>query len=110
MIPESDQIFTEVELSTLEKAINETTVLKDGVMLGEGGVAVWVMTYTFTQGHGIECACFVFMPLANVLCVSVFPNAQPDPIVSGGNHGSCIACGVFSRVGVEPSDLTALGF
>lgn len=33
MIPESDQIFTEVELSTLEKAINETTVLKDGVML-----------------------------------------------------------------------------
>lgn len=43
MIPESDQIFTEVELSTLEKAINETTVLKDGVMLGEGGVAVRVM-------------------------------------------------------------------
>lgn len=31
MIPESDQIFTEVELSTLEKAINETTVLQDGV-------------------------------------------------------------------------------
>lgn len=26
MIPEADQIFTEVELSTLEKAINETTV------------------------------------------------------------------------------------
>uniref|UniRef100_A0A8C3QYY4 Hypoxia up-regulated protein 1 n=1 Tax=Cyanoderma ruficeps TaxID=181631 RepID=A0A8C3QYY4_9PASS len=29
MIPESDQIFTEVELSTLEKAINETTVWKN---------------------------------------------------------------------------------
>lgn len=28
MIPEPDQIFTEVELSTLEKAINETTVRK----------------------------------------------------------------------------------
>ncbi|KAL2295709.1 hypothetical protein Nmel_017229 [Mimus melanotis] len=29
MIPESDQIFTEVELSTLEKAINETTIWKN---------------------------------------------------------------------------------
>ncbi|XP_062450640.1 hypoxia up-regulated protein 1 isoform X2 [Rhea pennata] len=29
MIPDSDQIFTEVELSTLEKAINETTVWKN---------------------------------------------------------------------------------
>ncbi|XP_069732405.1 hypoxia up-regulated protein 1 [Phaenicophaeus curvirostris] len=29
MIPESDQIFTEVELSTLEKAINETTTWKN---------------------------------------------------------------------------------
>nr|XP_013798958.1 PREDICTED: hypoxia up-regulated protein 1 isoform X2 [Apteryx mantelli mantelli] len=29
MIPESDQIFTEVELSTLEKAINETMVWKN---------------------------------------------------------------------------------
>ncbi|NXA56241.1 HYOU1 protein, partial [Nothocercus julius] len=29
MIPESDQIFTEVELSTLEKTINETTVWKN---------------------------------------------------------------------------------
>lgn len=29
MIPESDQIFTEVELGTLEKAINETTVWKN---------------------------------------------------------------------------------
>lgn len=28
MIPETDQIFTEVELSTLEKAINETMVIK----------------------------------------------------------------------------------
>lgn len=36
MIPESDQIFTEVELSTLEKAINETTVLKDGSDAGGG--------------------------------------------------------------------------
>uniref|UniRef100_A0A8C0BB05 Hypoxia up-regulated protein 1 n=1 Tax=Buteo japonicus TaxID=224669 RepID=A0A8C0BB05_9AVES len=36
MIPESDQIFTEVELGTLEKAINETTVIKDQVILGEG--------------------------------------------------------------------------
>lgn len=26
MLPEADQIFTEVELSTLEKAINETVV------------------------------------------------------------------------------------
>jgi len=37
MIPESDQIFTEVELSTLEKVINETTVIKDGMILGDGG-------------------------------------------------------------------------
>lgn len=37
MIPESDQIFTEVELSTLEKAINETTVINDRINLGEGG-------------------------------------------------------------------------
>lgn len=37
MIPESDQIFTEVELNTLEKAINETMVVKDGMDLGEGG-------------------------------------------------------------------------
>lgn len=37
MIPESDQIFTEVELSTLEKAINETTVIKDRMILGVGG-------------------------------------------------------------------------
>lgn len=37
MIPESDQIFTEVELGTLEKAINETTVIKDQMILGEGG-------------------------------------------------------------------------
>ncbi|XP_074783675.1 hypoxia up-regulated protein 1 [Athene noctua] len=29
MIPESDQIFTDVELSTLEKAINETTIWKN---------------------------------------------------------------------------------
>lgn len=29
MIPETDQIFTEVELSTLEKAINETTIWKN---------------------------------------------------------------------------------
>ncbi|NXK07935.1 HYOU1 protein, partial [Herpetotheres cachinnans] len=29
MIPESDQIFTEVELSMLEKAINETTIWKN---------------------------------------------------------------------------------
>ncbi|XP_075630838.1 hypoxia up-regulated protein 1 [Balearica regulorum gibbericeps] len=29
MIPESDQIFTEVELNTLEKAINETTTWKN---------------------------------------------------------------------------------
>uniref|UniRef100_A0A8V5HC86 Hypoxia up-regulated protein 1 n=1 Tax=Melopsittacus undulatus TaxID=13146 RepID=A0A8V5HC86_MELUD len=29
MIPESDQIFTEVELSTLEKAINETMIWKN---------------------------------------------------------------------------------
>ncbi|XP_025049816.1 hypoxia up-regulated protein 1 [Alligator sinensis] len=29
MIPEPDQIFTEVELSTLEKAINETTIWKN---------------------------------------------------------------------------------
>uniref|UniRef100_A0A8C0B9H1 Hypoxia up-regulated protein 1 n=1 Tax=Buteo japonicus TaxID=224669 RepID=A0A8C0B9H1_9AVES len=29
MIPESDQIFTEVELGTLEKAINETTIWKN---------------------------------------------------------------------------------
>ncbi|XP_075298551.1 hypoxia up-regulated protein 1 [Opisthocomus hoazin] len=29
MIPESDQIFTEVELSTLEKVINETTIWKN---------------------------------------------------------------------------------
>uniref|UniRef100_A0A8C6YTV6 Hypoxia up-regulated protein 1 n=1 Tax=Nothoprocta perdicaria TaxID=30464 RepID=A0A8C6YTV6_NOTPE len=29
MIPESDQIFTEVELSTLEKTINETTLWKN---------------------------------------------------------------------------------
>ncbi|XP_075028860.1 hypoxia up-regulated protein 1 isoform X1 [Calonectris borealis] len=29
MIPESDQIFTQVELSTLEKAINETTIWKN---------------------------------------------------------------------------------
>lgn len=28
MIPETDQIFTEVELSTLEKVINETVVSK----------------------------------------------------------------------------------
>lgn len=32
MIPESDQIFTEVELGTLEKAINETMVMRDAVM------------------------------------------------------------------------------
>lgn len=32
MIPESDQIFTEVELGTLEKAINETTVMRVAVM------------------------------------------------------------------------------
>lgn len=37
MIPESDQIFTEVELSTLEKAINETTVIKDQMIWGGGG-------------------------------------------------------------------------
>lgn len=43
-------------------------------------------------------------------CVSVFPNAQPDPIVSGGSSGSCVACGIVSGVGGEPSDLTALGF
>lgn len=102
MIPESDQIFTEVELSTLEKAINETTVLKDGVMLEEGGVAVWLMTYTFTQGHGVECTHFVFVPPANLLCVSVFPNAQPDPIVSGGNGGSCVACEMSPGWGWSP--------
>lgn len=34
MIPESDQIFTEVELSTLEKAINETTVTEARLILG----------------------------------------------------------------------------
>lgn len=110
MIPESDQIFTEVELSTLEKAINETTVLKDGVMLGEGGLAVWVMTCTFYSMTLSESACFVFVPPANLLCVSVFPNAHPDPIVPVGNRDSCIACGIVSRVGVEPSDVTALGF
>uniref|UniRef100_A0A8C0EZS8 Hypoxia up-regulated protein 1 n=1 Tax=Bubo bubo TaxID=30461 RepID=A0A8C0EZS8_BUBBB len=37
MIPESDQIFTDVELSTLEKAINETTVIKDRMIPREGG-------------------------------------------------------------------------
>lgn len=72
MIPESDQIFTEVELSTLEKAINETTVLKDGVMLGEGGVVFWVMTYSFTQGHGLECAWGFFCATSKpFVCFSV---------------------------------------
>lgn len=37
MIPESDQIFTEVELGTLEKAINETTVMR-GAVLGQVGL------------------------------------------------------------------------
>lgn len=37
MIPESDQIFTEVELSTLEKAINETTVMKDQTIPVDSG-------------------------------------------------------------------------
>uniref|UniRef100_A0A8C4UJE4 Hypoxia up-regulated protein 1 n=1 Tax=Falco tinnunculus TaxID=100819 RepID=A0A8C4UJE4_FALTI len=42
MIPESDQIFTEVELTMLEKAINETTVIKDQMILREAvsGVVV----------------------------------------------------------------------
>lgn len=73
MIPESDQIFTEVELSTLEKAINETTVLKDGVMLGEGGwqFGLCFLPCTFTQGHGVDCACFVFVPPATLVCFSV---------------------------------------
>lgn len=43
MIPESDQIFTEVELSTLEKAINETTVTKAQLILGELEVAAGVV-------------------------------------------------------------------
>lgn len=37
MIPEVDQIFTEVELSTLEKAINETTVRE----VARGAQACW---------------------------------------------------------------------
>lgn len=68
------------------------------------------MIYVFTQGRGVECAYFVFMPPASLLCISVFPNAQPEPIMSGENGGSCVACGIVSRVGVEPSDLVALSF
>ncbi|XP_068772695.1 hypoxia up-regulated protein 1 [Struthio camelus] len=39
MIPESDQIFTEVELSTLEKAINETTVWKNETLAEQNKLA-----------------------------------------------------------------------
>lgn len=88
MIPESDQIFTEVELGTLEKAINETTVIKDQVILGEGEggrFGLRFLSCTFTQGHGIECACFVSMPPADLLCVSVFSNAHLDTrLLCGG--------------------------
>lgn len=38
MIPESDQIFTEVELGTLEKAINETTVINASGGRGGGSL------------------------------------------------------------------------
>ncbi|XP_064029093.1 hypoxia up-regulated protein 1 isoform X2 [Pogoniulus pusillus] len=39
MIPESDQIFTEVELSTLEKAINETMIWKNETLAEQSKLA-----------------------------------------------------------------------
>ncbi|NXG49551.1 HYOU1 protein, partial [Psilopogon haemacephalus] len=39
MIPETDQIFTEVELSTLEKAINETTIWKNETLAEQSKLA-----------------------------------------------------------------------
>lgn len=53
---------------------------------------------------------FWFCATSKPFVCFVFPNAQPDPIVSGGNPGPCVACGIVSRVGVEPSDLSVLSF
>lgn len=43
---------------------------------------------------------FWFCATSKPFVCFMFPDAQPDPVVSGGNRGPCVACGIVSRVGV----------
>lgn len=61
LIPEDDQIFTEVELNTLEKVINETTV---GCLYA---VPLWV---TVSQIQPISNFDFIFNILVDIMGTS----------------------------------------
>lgn len=54
----------------------------------------------FHSGSWTRMCMFWFCATSKPFVCFMFPNAQPDPVVSGGNRGPCVACGIVSRVGV----------